>query len=108
MFEAQKEGLSTVVDELMDMAFDSRRRFATMQETLVNHKREVWHFCFRLSRKSSHNQRMGGLVASSTSAVFYQGRKGYFPSVLMWREERGCVTVRNVYTESLQLSPYET
>lgn len=41
MFEAQKEALSTVVEELLELAFDSRRRFAAMQETLVNHKREV-------------------------------------------------------------------
>ncbi|CAM9178368.1 unnamed protein product [Scytosiphon promiscuus] len=41
MFEAQKEALSAVVEELLQLAFDSRRRFAAMQETLVNHKREV-------------------------------------------------------------------
>lgn len=40
-FEAQKGALSVVVEELLGMAFDDRRRFASMKETLVNHKREV-------------------------------------------------------------------
>lgn len=48
-FEAQKEALSTVVEELLDLAFDSRRWFAAMQETLVNHKREVQSSLFSLS-----------------------------------------------------------
>lgn len=43
-FEAHKEALSTVVEELLELAFDSRRRFGAMQETLVNHKREVCNF----------------------------------------------------------------
>lgn len=30
------------IEELLQLAFDSRRRFSEMQETLVNHKREVW------------------------------------------------------------------
>lgn len=39
--EEKKQALSAVVEELLHLAFDSRRRFAEMQETLVNHKREV-------------------------------------------------------------------
>ena len=49
-FEAQKEALSTVVEELLELAFDSRRRFASMQETLVNHKREVFRLVSWLSK----------------------------------------------------------
>lgn len=40
-FEEQKLALSANVEELLGLAFDSRKRFAEMQETLVNHKREV-------------------------------------------------------------------
>ena len=40
-FEEEKLALSATVEELLELAFDSRTRFAEMQETLVNHKREV-------------------------------------------------------------------
>ena len=40
-FEGQKLALSATVDELLELAFDSKKRFSEMQETLVNHKREV-------------------------------------------------------------------
>lgn len=39
--EEQKKTLSAVVEELIELAYESRRRFDEMQETLVNHKREV-------------------------------------------------------------------
>lgn len=40
-FEAQKEAMAVVVEELLEMAYEDRMKFASMKETLVNHKREV-------------------------------------------------------------------
>lgn len=65
-FEAQKEALSTVVEELLEMSFDSRRRFAAMQETLVNHKREVRIY----SRRHKQHQEGSPTHTMGLSRVF--------------------------------------
>lgn len=39
--DEQRQKLSVDIEELLHASFDARRRFSDMQETLVNHKREV-------------------------------------------------------------------
>lgn len=39
--DKQRQAMSADIEELLQVALDARRRCSYMQETLVNHKREV-------------------------------------------------------------------
>lgn len=71
------------MEELLELAFDSRRRFASMQETLVNHKREVRLWKNETRQWSFRRENVGGTQSVLDSRPSQHTDNG-FPTNGVW------------------------